>query len=405
MAFRILADENIPFVREAFGAFGEVRLVPGRCIRRDVLRAVDVLLVRSVTPVGAALLAGTPVRFVGTATIGTDHVDVDWLRREGIAFAHAPGSNAGSVVEYVLAALLRLAVRRGVALRGRTAGIVGCGHIGGRLVGRLRALGMEVLVNDPPLVEALARGERPPACPLREGDLHFVPFDEVLATADVLSLHVPLTRSGPYATDHLIDAAALARMKPGAWLVNTARGAVVDGAALQEALRQGTIGAAVLDVWEGEPAPDPALIARVDLGTPHIAGYSYDGKVAGTVMLYRAFTAHFGLAPAWDAGTALAPAPTDRLTLTPPDPALDETAWLDAVVRQMYDIEADDRRFRPLATLPPPERAEHFSLLRKTYPRRRAFACHTLPAAVPGAYRTALTHGLGVRLPDEAEGP
>ncbi|GIV61915.1 MAG: erythronate-4-phosphate dehydrogenase [Rhodothermaceae bacterium] len=390
MSFRILADENIPFVREAFGRHGEVRLAAGRTLSREDVSRSDVLLVRSVTRVDAALLAGTPVRFVGTATIGTDHVDVAWLREQGIAFAHAPGSNAESVVEYVLAALLRLAVRRGVALRGRTAGVVGCGHIGSRLARRLRGLGMKVLLNDPPRAEAAERA----------GETHpFVPLDDLLTAAEVLSLHVPLTRSGRHATHHLIAAEALGRMRSGAWLINTARGGVVEESALRRAREEGRPGGVVLDVWEGEPAPDPVLIERVDLGTPHIAGYSYDGKVAGTAMIYRAFVAHFGLAPAWDPEPALAPGPGDRLDLVPPDPGLDETAWLDEVVRQMYDIEADDRRFRPLAHLGPEERAARFTALRKTYPRRRAFRRHRLPlAAVPEPYRGPLTEGLGVGL-------
>ncbi|WP_457651351.1 4-phosphoerythronate dehydrogenase [Rhodocaloribacter sp.] len=386
----IVADENIPFVREAFGSFGEVRLVPGREIVGAHVREADALLVRSVTRVDRALLGGSAVRFVGTATIGTDHVDRSWLRAHGVAFAHAPGSNATSVVEYVVAALFRLSVRRGRELRGRTVGIVGCGHIGGRLARRLPALGVRVLRNDPPRAEAAER----------RGEPHpFVPLDALLAAADVVTLHVPLTREGPHATRGLIGAEALRRMRPGAWLVNTARGPVVSNAALLDALATGRPGAAVLDVWEGEPNPDPELIRRVDLGTPHIAGYSYDGKVRGTVMLYRAFIGHFGLPDVWEAERAFAAGPGDRLRLRPPEGALPETEWLDAVARQMYDLEADDRRFRRILTVPPEERGAYFSRLRKTYPRRRAFTRHVIAEKdVPPAFREALTDGLGVRL-------
>lgn len=386
----IVADENIPFVREAFGTYGEVRLFPGRAITAAHVRAADVLLVRSVTRVDRALLDGSSVRFVGAATTGTDHVDRAWLRARGVAFAHAPGANATSVVEYVLAALLRLSVRRRRALRGRTVGIVGCGNIGGRLARRLPALGVRVLRNDPPLAEAAER----------RGEPHpFVPLDAVLAAADVVTLHVPLTREGPHATRGLIGAEALRRMRSGVWLVNTARGPVVSNAALLDALAAGRPAATVLDVWEGEPNPDPELIRRVDLATPHIAGYSYDGKVTGTVMLYRAFLAHFGLPDVWETEAAFAAGPEDRLRLTPPEDALPETEWLDAVARQMYDLEADDRRFRRIPGLPSDERGAYFSRLRKTYPRRRAFARHVIAEKdVPPVYREALADGLGVRL-------
>lgn len=386
---RIVADENIPWVEAAFGRHGTVRLLPGAAVTPEAVRDADVLLVRSVTRVDADLVAGARVRFVGSATIGTDHVDQAALAERGIAFAHAPGSNAGSVVEYVLAALLRLSVRHGEALRGRTVGVVGCGAIGERLARRLPAFGARVLRSDPPRAE-------------REGAAGFVDLDALLAEADVVTLHVPLTADGPHPTRHLLGAGALARMRPDAWLVNAARGAVVDNAALRAALAAGRPGAAVLDVWEGEPVPDAALVEAVALGTPHVAGYSYDGKVAGTRQLYDAFVRHLGVAPQWDDAAALAPGPADRLVLTPPPARLDEATWLDALVRPMYDVEADDARFRPLAALPPEARAAAFVRLRKAYPRRRAFERHTLPAAgVPAAYREAVEQGLGVTVRDD----
>src|SRR5690606_16265400 len=231
---RVLADANVPFADEAFGRYGPVRRLPGRAITRTDAAEADVLVVRSVTPVGAALLAGTPVRFVGTATAGTDHVDEGWRREAGVAFASAPGSNAESVVEYVLAALLALAAERGEGLRGRTLGVVGAGQVGGRLIPRAEALGLRVLASDPPLAEAAgARGAA----------AAFVPLSQILAEADVVTLHTPLTRPlAPHPTFHLVGAAELAAMRPGAWLVNAARGAVVDGAALRGALEAGRLG-------------------------------------------------------------------------------------------------------------------------------------------------------------------
>ena len=184
---RILADENIPRAEAAFGTLGAVRMRPGRAIGPADVRETDVLLVRSVTPVNADLLDGSAVRFVGSATIGTDHIDRDYLREQGIAFAHAPASNADSVADYVIAALIRLAIRQRTALRGKTIGIVGCGNIGSRLAERLSALGLRVLQNDPP------RAEEADAA----GEAHdFVSLDTVLAEAGIITLHVPLTEEG-----------------------------------------------------------------------------------------------------------------------------------------------------------------------------------------------------------------
>ncbi len=389
---RILADENIPLAREAFGTLGAVRLVPGRQITPDAAREADVLLVRSVTRVDAALVEGSPLRFVGSATIGTDHVDLDALRASGIAFAHAPGSNAESVVEFVLAALLQLAARRGETLREKSVGVVGCGAIGGRLAARLTAFGTRVLKNDPPLAERATQAGAPH---------DFVALSEVLAEADVVTLHVPLTHAGSHATHHLFDKTTLNRLKPGAWLVNTARGAVVSNGALKEVLEAGRLDAVVLDVWEHEPTPDPDLLRRVALATPHVAGYSYDGKVEGTRMLYHALIRHLDLQPTWDAAAALAPAPDDHLALIPPDATLSETPWLDALARQMVDLPAADTRLRRLLARPPDEHAAFFIDLRKHYPRRRTFRLHTLARhAVPAAYRAAVEEGLRVRLVD-----
>ncbi len=388
-SLRILADENIPLVQEAFGGFGTVCTMPGRRITPEAVRDADVLLVRSVTPVNAALIEGSPLRFVGSATIGTDHVDQAALQAQGIAFAHAPGSNAESVVEYVLAALLHLASQRGVVLRDKTVGVVGCGNIGGRLVDRLLALGLRVLQNDPPLAaRAVQRGEQH----------DFVSLDAVITEADIVTLHVPLTYEGPHATYHLFDKTTLNRLKPEAWLLNTGRGAVVDNTALRDIVLKGRLGAVVLDVWEQEPTPDPVLMDHVDLATPHIAGYSYDGKLGGTCMLYEALLQHLNFAPTWDDTAALAPTAQDHLTLTPPDATLSETAWLHALVCQMYDLATDDAHLRDYLNHSPEEQGGFFSGLRKRYPRRRTFRLHTLDRhAVPEAYHAAVARGLQVQ--------
>ncbi|MFH1071498.1 MAG: 4-phosphoerythronate dehydrogenase PdxB [Candidatus Glassbacteria bacterium] len=362
-----VADENMPFAAEAFGRLGEVRLAPGRKITAEILAGADCLAVRSVTKVNEALLAGSPVRFVGTATIGTDHVDTEWLARAGIGFASAPGSNAVSVAEYVVACLFELAGRLGLTLEGTAFGIVGCGNVGSRVAARARALGMKVVVNDPPLAD-------------RTGDLVYRPLEEALA-CDIVSLHVPLEKAGPYPTWHLAGQSFIGRMNPGAVLFNTSRGAVADSTALHRALGSGRLTAAVLDVWEGEPEIDTELLKKVAIATPHIAGYSFDGKVRGTRMIYEAACRHFGIDPDWDPANLLPP-PENPVIEIPAGAKRQEAVGL--AVKKSYDILADDGRLRMIAGLPRGEQGKYFDSLRKTYPVRREWASRTvrLPAGM-----------------------
>ncbi len=386
LPLKIVADDNIPCVEAAFGHLGEVERCPGRDMGPAVVADADVLLVRSVTPIEAPLLDDSPVCFVGSATIGTDHVDREYLGEQGIAFAHAPASNADSVADYVVAAFLLLARRRAEPLHNKTIGIVGCGNIGGRLAERLPAFGCAVLRNDPPKAAAAEA----------EGRAHdFVALDTVLAQADVLTCHVPMVTEDPYPTPHLIDEAALARLSSDAWLLNTSRGSVVDGTALLRALHNDELGAAVVDVWENEPSPEEALIRAVDVATPHIAGYAYDGKVRGTTMLYEALCDYLGEEPEWSSDTLLQPASPDVLRCQAPDPRLPRTDWLDHLARQAYDLLADDARMRGLLDRPPSERGDGFRELRATYPTRREMQKQTVAATgVPPAYRAVVEDGL-----------
>ena len=367
-----------------------MRLVPGQEITPAAVEDAEILLVRSVTTIDETLLQNSAVRFVGSATIGTDHIDQAYLRDRDIAFFHAPGSNAQSVVEYVLAAALEVYTERDALLRHRTVGVVGCGRIGGALAGRLEALGARVLRCDPPLADAADAA----------GDAHgFVPLESVLAESDLVTLHPPLTRTGPHPTYHLIGASELAAMKSDALLVNASRGAIVNNRALRDALERGVIGGAVLDVWEHEPTPDPALLRLARLATPHIAGYSFDGKVNGTAMLYDALTDWIGVLATWSAEDVLTVAARDLPLLDAPDADLDETPWLSALTRQAYDIRADDARMRGLLTLPEAERGAAFHRLRKAYPRRFGWARYRIAAdTVPSAYRGAVAEGLGFTL-------
>lgn len=387
-SLHIVADENIPCVEEAFGTLGKVTTRPGRTIGNEAARTADVLLLRSVTTVDDALLKGSDLIFVGSATTGTDHVDQAALAAQDVSFAHAPGANAESVADYVVVALLEMAWQQGVSLADRTVGIVGCGNIGGRLAHRLPALGVSVLQNDPPLADAAeARGEAH----------DFSPLERVLREADILTLHVPLTTDGPYPTYHLIGAAALEHLGTEAWLLNTSRGTVVDGTALQTALDGDQLDAVALDVWPNEPTPSPDLLRATDIATPHIAGYAYDGKVRGTSMLYRALCEHLGVEPSWHSDEALRPERPDGLRCNPPDPRLSKTTWLRRLAQQAYDLQTDDERMRALVEHSPAQRADAFSRLRKTYPRRRELQRHVVPGtAVPSRYEKALAEGLKI---------
>lgn len=389
---RIVADANIPCVEQAFGHLATIEQVRGRTIGPKDVRDADVLLVRSVTRVGPSLLEDSSVQFVGSATIGTDHVDRDYLEEAEIAFAHAPGSNADSVADYVVAALLALARQFRVSLQGQTVGVIGCGDVGSRVGRRLTALGLSVLRNDPPRV-------RTPADDASSSD--FVSLERVLQEANIVTLHVPLTVSGRDATHHLVDEETLQEVSRDVWLLNTSRGPVVDNQALLRALKGGEVGAAVLDVWEDEPTPDPALVEAADIATPHIAGYAHDGKVRGTTMLYRSLCEHLGVDPAWAPDNELRPATRDALGCHPTDPRLSRTDWLHHLVRQAYSITGDDARLRRMLDQPRSEHGDYFRHLRATYPMRREFQKYAVPQqAIPENYRRTVEDGLTMQLRD-----
>lgn len=350
----ILADENIPLVDEFFAGFGEIRRMPGRSINRAALENVDVLLVRSVTRVDREMLEGSAVRFVGTCTIGTDHLDLDYFEQAGIEWASAPGCNARGVVDYVLGSLLALSEVRGEALARRRFGVVGAGEVGGRLLEVLRGLGWDERVCDPPRQVREA------------GD--FVSLDEILAECDVISLHTPLTLGGDWPTFHLFDQARLSRLRPGTWLINASRGAVVDNAALRDLLLQRPDLEAVLDVWEGEPQVDVALAGLCRIATPHIAGYSLDGKLRGTAQIYAALCAARGVEPAIELAQLMpGPALTELAFASSAEPA----EMLATLCRAVYDPRRDDADFRRSLLGDEAQRRAGFDLLRKQYPPRR----------------------------------
>ncbi len=376
---RITADSNTPFIQDAFRDLGELHLVPTGAFTPDVLRSTDVLIVRSETRVGAQLLDGTPVRFVGTVTIGTDHVDVPYLAKRGIAFASAPGSNANSVKEYLVAALLALGRRFEFSLEGKVLGVVGVGHIGRRVVEAASSLGMIVLQNDPPLKR-------------KTGESRFVPLDQLMS-ADIVTLHVPLTRSGEDRTAHLFDVHRIRAMRRGAILINTSRGGVVETSALLRALAEGHLAASVLDVWENEPNISVDLLSRSVVATPHIAGYSLDGKVNAVSMIRRAVCEHYGLPSSWDPSDRM-PRPARPVVELSADEMADDEVIRRAVTHA-YDLERDDRNLRKMRALQPEEKGPYFSRLRSTYRVRREFSSYEvhLPGKREDVARTLNTLG------------
>jgi erythronate-4-phosphate dehydrogenase len=373
-ALNILADENIALVQEAFSSLGALRTAPGRSISRAMLQDVDILLVRSITQVDAALLEGTRCRFVGTATSGTDHIDQDWLQQQGIAFADAHGCNAESVVDYVLAALALLAARDGRDWLQGSVGIVGCGAVGSRLARRLSALGLELHIHDPFL---------PKSHPLAR---YFAPLDVVLQQ-DVVTLHTPLTTEGPWPTRHMLDADRLALLKPDAVLVNAARGAVVDGSALLARMRAALGLRTVLDAWENEPDIDASLLECVDIGTAHIAGYSRLGKLRGTLQLRTALFEWLGLPQP----EALAIPPGANLS---PPLQSGSPLWesLGTCLLAAYDLQQDHLALQALRDLPQAGRGRGFDDLRKHYRERLEFSQLAVDA---GAVDAELARALG----------
>ncbi|NVZ26569.1 4-phosphoerythronate dehydrogenase PdxB [Pseudomonas gingeri] len=350
----IVADENIPLIDAFFAGFGEIRRLPGRAIDRAAVAGADVLLVRSVTPVSRELLEGSAVRFVGTCTIGTDHLDLDYFQEAGIHWSSAPGCNARGVVDYVLGSLLTLAEIEGAELARRTYGVIGAGEVGGRLIKVLRGLGWKVLVCDPP--RQAAEG----------GD--YVDLEQIIEQCDVISLHTPLTRSGALSTWHLLDRQRLGRLRPGTWLINAARGPVVDNAALRDVLLEREDLQAVLDVWEAEPQVDVELAELCVIGSPHIGGYSLDGKQRGTAQIYQAYCAFIGQAPVVSLDDLL-PAPGLAQIILNADC---DPAWAMAMIcRAVYDPRRDDADFRRSLTGNVAEQRVAFDLLRKHYPERR----------------------------------
>ena len=371
----IVADSKIPFLKGVFEPYADVRhLDPGE-FTPETVRDADALIIRTRTKCDAALLEHSRVSVIATATIGMDHIDTHWCTRHGIIWENAAGCNAASVAQYMTSALLRVSLRHNVDLRGKTLGIIGCGHVGTNVAAAAAELGMNVLVNDPPRAE-------------REGSDGFVTLEQIQHESDFITFHVPLTSSGPYRTEHLADEAFFRGLKRKPFFFNTSRGDVVDESALKAAIRTGCISGAVLDVWHNEPDIDRELLSLVDFATPHIAGYSADGKANGTAMAVEAVVSNLPTHVIIQAPRAYSamqksiqrmkadilakvPAPSNPvITLDPASPH----PLADAVFAS-YDIAEDDAALRAAP--------EQFEVLRGSYRVRREFPAYTVRSNKP----------------------
>jgi|WetSurMetagenome_2_1015567.scaffolds.fasta_scaffold62066_2 erythronate-4-phosphate dehydrogenase len=347
---RIVADKDIPYVTEAFADIGAVTLVNGRGLSRAEIVDADILLVRSVTQVTSGLIAGTKLRFIASATSGIEHIDVSYLKTHGIGFAYAPGSNARSVAQYVVAAMISFAGRK--KLRERTLGIIGVGNVGSLVHLYAESLGMRCVLNDPPKFR-------------ETNDVRYRPVGEVLEDSDIVTLHVPLEKQGRDPTFHLVNDYFLKQMRPGAVLINTSRGRVVDEAGLKNI--RDKPGGLIIDVWDNEPRFDTELCGMADIATPHIAGYSYDGKVQGTLMIHRAACLFFKIKPQWD----------PEVLLSEPAGLIETAGVADPVahaVLKAYPLMRDDEAMRVIAVKNIDKRGQKFDALRAHYPKRLEFA-------------------------------
>jgi len=352
---KILVDDNIPFGLDAFSTIGRTTPFDGLSLIRSMLDDADILCVRSTTKVNEALLKDTPVKFVATASIGFDHVDTRYLRQNGIGFASAPGSNANSVGEYIVSALLAVGETMDINWRGKTMGVVGVGNVGRNVENKVKALGLIPVLNDPPLYQ-------------QTKDQKYRPLKELMS-CDVISLHTPLTYGGPFPTFHLADDAFFRKLKNCLLFINTARGRVVASVALGEAIREGRIHASVLDVFESEPVVTPESVKGATIITPHIAGHSLDGKVNGTRMIYESVCCHLKIDSRWEVSDSLPKADVAEMVIN--NETLDHQHSLARAVFALYDIREDDIKFRAL--LDTDVSALGFQKFRKDYRIRREF--------------------------------
>lgn len=352
---KIIADQNIPFLKGALEPFADVYYYSGDEINQAILRDADALITRTRTLCNKTLLEGTNIRFIATATIGFDHIDTDYCHARNIQWSNAPGCNSGSVMQYMSSALVRLALKYNFKFSNKTLGIIGNGNVGSKVAQMATALGFKVLINDPPLQRA--------------GKLNkHVSLEELKEKADIITLHVPLIKEGIDKTLHLVDQIFLKSVKSSAIIINTSRGNILNNKHLKEAIKSKQIRGAVLDVWENEPHLDSELLNLVDYATPHIAGYSVDGKANGTAMSVQAVSDFFGFGlKNWFPKNVPKP---DHSLLKIDRNEKTEEEFFSELILATYDILEDDTRLRnSVAT---------FEKQRGDYPIRCEFANYSV---------------------------
>jgi len=382
---KIIADAHIWGVESAFSSLPgfdvDLTVLENSQITANAVRHADILLTRSSTRVNADLLNGSSVRFAGTATIGDDHYDKAWLDQAGIIWANAAGSSTGSVVEYMVAALLQLHAQGRIFIPETCIGIIGAGRIGSEVETICRAMGMQVVVNDPPRARA-------------EGPDHFCSLDALLQQADLITLHTPLIRDGVDCTRHLLNRAQLRRFD-GRGVINAARGACVDNDALLQWLDDKPQRFAVMDCWEHEPRPQRRLFshAGVAIATPHIAGHSVDGKAANTWFIYNALCNFLYIEPEWNMQGHLPTPPSLRHIKTAGD------CWhqLHGAVSQLYALEEDHQTMQSWADLSESELPHAFTGYRRHYPARRAWQHIPVHFSHTDAHTLQLAQAIGIK--------
>jgi erythronate-4-phosphate dehydrogenase len=352
---RIIADDKIPFLKGVLEPYAEVKYIPGHLISNIHLKSAEGLIIRTRTKCNRELLESSPVRFIATATIGFDHIDTQYCKEKGINWTNAPGCNSGSVQQYIASVLMHIEVKEQRAINEMTMGIIGVGHVGKKIEKLARALGMKVILNDPPRARA-------------EGQSSFTDLDELIKQSDIITLHVPLNYSGKDKTFHLADFSLFKKTKPQAWIINASRGEICNTYDLKAAHKTGIVKDMVLDVWENEPNIDADLLHQCFIGTPHIAGYSIDGKANGTAMAVQASSQFFGFSlNNWHPVNLPLP-PNALIDLTVDK--LNDNENLRKAILKSYAVCEDDCNLRASPA--------EFEKLRGEYPMRREFASYSI---------------------------
>lgn len=355
---KILVDENIPQAKEAFSSLGEVSFVAGRSISNSMLKDVDILLIRSVTKVTEQLIAGTTIKYIATATAGTDHIDKEYLSRMNIRFDDAAGCNAYSVAEYIITALSKLFVENNLEFENKKLGVIGCGNVGSKVARFATTLGFNVLRNDPPLAR-------------KHDNFQNCSFEEIL-NCDIITLHVPLNMEGIDKTYHMFSEREFSKLKKDVVFINAARGEVVETESLRNFISVNK-NSTVLDVWEFEPDFDSKILRNIEIGTTHIAGYSLEGKLNGTKYVYDKLCKFLGVTIIWEPSY-----PEIANPIIDSGKASSIEQLLNNVTNQIYPIAEDHKLLFDAVDKAEQERKKHFDLLRKNYRIRREFNNYTI---------------------------